>query len=146
MKLVICLIALAGCAADGATAGPVGSAYQITRLQVSASPCPRFAEADIDHKIAIQSEAEVIVDGEPALSVEVLGVDATQDTGDDPNIIFTVRESWSSEEGLVAPPVAYRLWAHDETIAGMAATSFPFDTPTSGTDCSYGWLVSGVRL
>lgn len=137
---------LAGCAGDGETAGPIGRQYDVTRLQVSASPCPLFAQVDIDHRLAIRSEQDVLVDGKVAGAVTVLDVGAIQDSGDEPNVVFTVRESWSSEQGLVAPPVAYRLWAHDDEIAGMAATSFPFDTPTSGTDCSYGWLVHGVRL
>ena len=146
MKLVICLIALAGCAADGATAGPVGSAYQITRLQVSASPCPRFAEELLPHYISVTSATELLVDGHAAQSFTVVTADANQDAGDEPNIAFTVRESWTSTEGAVAPPIAYRLWAHEDEIVGMATTSFAFDTPTLGTDCSYGWLVSGSRL
>ena len=147
MKLATCLaILLAGCAADGASDGPVGSEFSVTRVQVSASPCPRFAEEDVVHHIAVSAIDELLVDGHPAAQITVLATDAIQDAGDDPNLVFTIRESWTSTEGLAAAPVSYRLWAHEDEIAGMAATSFPFDTPTSGTDCSYGWLVSGVRL
>ena len=147
MKLATCLaILVAGCGADGVTDGPVGSEFAVTRVQVSASPCPRFAEEDVAHHIAVQAIDELTVDGQAATQITVLATDAIQDSGDDPNLVFTIRESWTSEQGLAAAPVSYRLWAHESDIAGMAATSFPFDTPTSGTDCSYGWLVNGSRL
>ena len=147
MKLATCLALLvAGCGADGATDGPVGSEFAVTRVQVSASPCPRFAEENVEHHIAVPAVDELLVDGRAATQITVLATDAIQDSGDDPNLVFTIRESWTSEQGLAAAPVSYRLWAHESDIAGMAATSFPFDTPTSGTDCSYGWLVSGTRL
>jgi hypothetical protein len=147
VKLATCLaILVAGCGADGATDGPVGSEFAVTRVQVSASPCPRFAEEDVAHHISVQAIDELTVDHQAATQIRVLASDAIQDSGDEPNIVFTIRESWTSEQGLAAAPVSYRLWAHESDIAGMAATSFPFDTPTSGTDCSYGWLVSGTRL
>jgi len=147
VKLATCLALLvAGCGADGATDGPVGSEFAVTRVQVSASPCPRFAEENVAHHILVSAIDELTVDGQPATQITVLATEADQEADDDPNLVFTIRESWTSEQGLAAAPVSYRLWAHDDLVAGMAATSFPFDTPTSGTDCSYGWLVSGTRL
>jgi len=139
-------LALAGCAAESPEGGPVGSEFDVARVQVSASPCPRFAEELLPHYISVTSASELLVDGHAAQSVAVVAADANQDAGDEPNIAFTVRESWTSTEGAAAPPIAYRLWAHEDEIVGMATTSFAFDTPTLGTDCSYGWLVSGARL
>jgi len=146
MLVLALVLALAGCAAESPEGGPVGSEFDVARVQVSASPCPRFAEEQLAHYIIVTSERELLVDGHAAQSITVIPTAAIQDAGDEPNIAFTVRESWTSTEGAVAPPIAYRLWAHDDEIAGMATTSFAFDTPTLGTDCSYGWLVSGSRL
>jgi hypothetical protein len=146
LAAVVVVAAAAGCAAESPEGGPVGSEFDVARQQVSASPCPRFAEELLPHYISVTSATELLVDGHAAQSFTVVTAAANQDAGDEPNIAFTVRESWTSTEGAVAPPIAYRLWAHDDEIVGMATTSFAFDTPTLGTDCSYGWLVSGSRL
>ena len=138
------IVMLAACGADNPP-GPVGNEFDVDRSLTSASPCPSFAEESASHTISIL-EQELFVDGHAASEILIGPEGADRDRGDAPNVMFTTFETWSSFEGNASPPVSYRLWAGEEKLIGTASTSFPFDTETTSTDCTFAWNVTGIRI
>lgn len=145
MKFVGLVLVLAGCGV-GETEGPIGDEFAVTRTRVAATPCPAFAQEQLQHTIFVEANDALLVDGHPAGESRIVPADADPKNGDTPNIVFTTREQWTSAQGNATPVVSYRLWTHDKTLTGTASAMFPFDTTTTATDCTFAWSVDGARL
>jgi hypothetical protein len=98
--------------------------YSGTRTLTSSTPCPRFTFAEGVWWTSLPRE----------------WADATGEH----DLAFDVLETWSSPDGTASPTIHYALDAYAGTLEGEASTSFPFDTETASTTCSYTWDVHAV--
>jgi hypothetical protein len=116
-----------------------GDHWTLMQAVTFSDPCPDF---DIPGTVNLDYFAGNLTSPEPTTTIDSFTVTPM---ASGTVVHATIIEYWGSPDGFpVYPIIEYDFTiAPDDTITGTAMTSFPYDTPTAGTTCTYEFAVTG---
>ena len=114
--------------------GPIDRSFVLERVTVIDDfDCPAFPQQDSPHGIDVFFDT-ILVEGFAAANATIRSEPAREASGNPPNLVFTVRETWDNGVQIMTPDLSYQVWVDGNLVTGIATASF---------SCTYRWSVSG---